>query len=268
MDSADDTRCRVGCPIRISTDQRLLAAPRGFSQRATSFIASWCQGIHRMPFLYSISRTHPRKDMPHHAQKPSSGIPPPGLRSPVVRDRTCHRHPTPLPATVREQSWKYLLRTQQDLLEASLRQSLARSTERPSDKIVHTPLNPRRRPLGRCSARMRAFKPTNSHSRSDIRPNDGSVAGGQSSVVSQKTAHVRQTHKPQYTRPETHQNLIYISKEQHDPLTGPLRRRDQTARDALPEPHDQTEFEHPRYLEQVCQSPAVGFQTETSTPDT
>jgi hypothetical protein len=45
----------VGCPIRISTDQRLLAAPRGFSQRATSFIASWCQGIHRMPF--SRSRT-------------------------------------------------------------------------------------------------------------------------------------------------------------------------------------------------------------------
>jgi hypothetical protein len=45
----------VGCPIRTSTDQRLLAAPRGFSQRATSFIASWCQGIHRMPF--SRSRT-------------------------------------------------------------------------------------------------------------------------------------------------------------------------------------------------------------------
>src|SRR4051794_899149 len=45
----------VGCPIRTSTDQRLLAAPRGLSQRATSFIASWCQGIHRMPF--SRSRT-------------------------------------------------------------------------------------------------------------------------------------------------------------------------------------------------------------------
>ena len=43
----------VGCPIRISTDQSLLAAPRGFSQRATSFIASWCQGIHRMPFSCS-----------------------------------------------------------------------------------------------------------------------------------------------------------------------------------------------------------------------
>ena len=44
----------VGCPIRISTGQRLLAAPHGFSQRATSFIASWCQGIHRMPLSYSI----------------------------------------------------------------------------------------------------------------------------------------------------------------------------------------------------------------------
>jgi hypothetical protein len=70
----------VGCPIRISTDQRLLAAPRGFSQRATSFIASWCQGIHRMPFLYSISRTRSRRSEPHHAQKPSSDT---GLRHQV-----------------------------------------------------------------------------------------------------------------------------------------------------------------------------------------
>ena len=49
----------VGCPIRISTDQRLLAAPRGFAQRATSFIASWCQGIHRMPFSCSRHRRDP-----------------------------------------------------------------------------------------------------------------------------------------------------------------------------------------------------------------
>ena len=41
---------RSGFPIRTSTDQCLLAAPRGFSQRATSFIASWRQGIHQMPF--------------------------------------------------------------------------------------------------------------------------------------------------------------------------------------------------------------------------
>ena len=38
-------------------DQSLLAAPHGFSQRATSFIASWCQGIHRMPFCRSIILT-------------------------------------------------------------------------------------------------------------------------------------------------------------------------------------------------------------------
>ena len=45
---------RRGCPIRISLDQNLLAVPQSFSQRATSFIASWCQGIHRMPFCRSI----------------------------------------------------------------------------------------------------------------------------------------------------------------------------------------------------------------------
>ena len=54
MNSCEDTARAVGCPIRVSTDQSLLAAPHGFSQRATSFIASWCQGIHRMPFSYSI----------------------------------------------------------------------------------------------------------------------------------------------------------------------------------------------------------------------
>ena len=60
----------VGCPIRTSTDQRPLAAPRGFSQRATSFIASRCQGIHRMPFSYS-TRTDPTGPSPsHHAQEP------------------------------------------------------------------------------------------------------------------------------------------------------------------------------------------------------
>ncbi len=41
---------RVGCPIRKSSDQNLLAVPRSLSQRATSFIASQCQGIHQMPF--------------------------------------------------------------------------------------------------------------------------------------------------------------------------------------------------------------------------
>ena len=54
-----------GSPIRISADQRVLAPPHGFSQRATSFIASRCQGIHQMLFSYLIASkpvTHRRKN--------------------------------------------------------------------------------------------------------------------------------------------------------------------------------------------------------------
>ncbi len=56
MYSGPDTLERVGFPIRTSADQRSLASPRGFSQRATSFIASWRQGIHRTPLSHSKSR--------------------------------------------------------------------------------------------------------------------------------------------------------------------------------------------------------------------
>ena len=48
----------VGCPIRRSRAQSLLAAPPGFSQRATSFVASWRQGIHQMPLLSSSPASH------------------------------------------------------------------------------------------------------------------------------------------------------------------------------------------------------------------
>ena len=41
----------AGCPIRESPDRRLLAAPRSFSQLATSFIACQCQGIHHAPLV-------------------------------------------------------------------------------------------------------------------------------------------------------------------------------------------------------------------------
>ena len=59
MDSPDDTACAAGCPIRTSEDHRALAPPLGFSQRATSFIASRCQGIHQMPFS-CCARAQPR----------------------------------------------------------------------------------------------------------------------------------------------------------------------------------------------------------------
>ncbi len=41
----------MGCPIRKSADQRFLAAPHSLSQLCTSFFASVCLGIHRVPFL-------------------------------------------------------------------------------------------------------------------------------------------------------------------------------------------------------------------------
>ena len=42
---------RRGCPIRRSTDRCLFTAPRSFSQLVTSFVGSWCQGIHLMLFF-------------------------------------------------------------------------------------------------------------------------------------------------------------------------------------------------------------------------
>ena len=42
---------RVGSPIRKSAGHRMLAPHRRLSQLATSFIASKCQGIHRVPLV-------------------------------------------------------------------------------------------------------------------------------------------------------------------------------------------------------------------------
>ena len=39
----------------------MLAPPRGFSQRATSFIASQCQGIHQMPFFALEPKPNPSR---------------------------------------------------------------------------------------------------------------------------------------------------------------------------------------------------------------
>jgi hypothetical protein len=54
---------KVGFPIRKSADQSFFAAPRGLSQRSTSFIASQRQGIHQMPLRHLIAliiNAHPR----------------------------------------------------------------------------------------------------------------------------------------------------------------------------------------------------------------
>ena len=50
--SKQDPLKKGGSPIRKSQGQRVLAPRLGLSQPNTSFIASMCQGIHQMPFLY------------------------------------------------------------------------------------------------------------------------------------------------------------------------------------------------------------------------
>ena len=58
----------VGFPIQKSSDQSLFAAPRGLSQRTTSFIASQCQGIHRTPLRHLIALmidAHPSAEVAH-----------------------------------------------------------------------------------------------------------------------------------------------------------------------------------------------------------
>src|ERR1041385_3507533 len=78
MNSVQDTARAVGCPIRRSRDQRSLASPPGFSQRATSFIASQCQGIHQMPFLnFSPHPTAKTTTRPEIARQSHGRIVPP-----------------------------------------------------------------------------------------------------------------------------------------------------------------------------------------------
>ena len=65
----------MGCPIRTSLDHSLLAAPQGLSQRATSFIASWRQGIHPMPLSCSpLPRPAPTRGRPEPGSGPLSTI--------------------------------------------------------------------------------------------------------------------------------------------------------------------------------------------------
>jgi hypothetical protein len=59
-----------GFPIRKSPDQSSFATPRSLSQRTTSFIASQCQGIHRMPLRRLIALIINALHPPPHAGQP------------------------------------------------------------------------------------------------------------------------------------------------------------------------------------------------------
>ena len=108
MDSGGDTACAVGCPIRKSADQSLLAAPHSLSQRAASFIASQCQGIHQMPFrrLILFSGCATRRGQPWRTRNTARCIRPsnqPAGGRPEVRPRSLNNRlhtvhdPAPVP---------------------------------------------------------------------------------------------------------------------------------------------------------------------------
>ena len=92
MDSVRNDPRGPGCPIRRSADQRVLAPPHGFSQRATSFIASQCQGIHRMPLPL---RLIPAQTLATHAPRAENDTPP--LTTVPPNPHACARSTTPRP---------------------------------------------------------------------------------------------------------------------------------------------------------------------------
>ena len=90
---------KVGFPIRKSADQSFFAAPHGFSQRSTSFIASQRQGIHRMPLRHLIAlmlNAHSptlARGPGHCSERPvscldSSVTPQPSSQAPLPKEQT------------------------------------------------------------------------------------------------------------------------------------------------------------------------------------
>ena len=61
----------MGFPIRKSMDQRVLSPPHGLSQSATSFIASYRQGIHQTPFSRLIRSSECMTGKANSAARPS-----------------------------------------------------------------------------------------------------------------------------------------------------------------------------------------------------
>jgi hypothetical protein len=118
--------------------------------------------------------------------------------------------------------------------------------EENSTKSFTTPLNPRRQPLGRCPHRqqfpVRQFGRT-THQFSGV----GCQGSEPDRPVKPMHQHLLMT------RPETHQNLIHIPKNNTDaPNIKPEQphKRHEVSRDAMPRPHPHRIRDIPRYLEQ------------------
>ena len=91
----------MGFPIRRSTDQRLFAPSRSLSQRTTSFLASYRQGIHQMPLghlIALISNAHYRSGNFAAPRREAPSIPNARLKGSIVeRPEFIRIDPAPKP---------------------------------------------------------------------------------------------------------------------------------------------------------------------------
>ena len=81
-----------------------LTAPRGLSQPPTSFIGSWCQGIHRVPLTtwpHKKPTHHPRKDSDERAYKNSRLTRVRRCSRPLCSSQPTTRHRPPRPRQTR-----------------------------------------------------------------------------------------------------------------------------------------------------------------------
>jgi hypothetical protein len=154
---------------------------------------------------------HASRRIPHHAQKPSSGSGV-GSRASVVRNnRDRSPNDQDRERSVHGSSLLSTTGSRPVACTTGLHQPQQRSRVLGTDKTFLTPLNPRRPTTGAPASRWRQFPGQTRNRTTD-----------QWSVVSHQRS-VRRPHtpnkptKPRYTRPETHQNLIYPDKEQHRP---------------------------------------------------
>src|SRR4051812_25383938 len=72
-----------------------LAAPRGLSQPPTSFIGSWCPGIHRVPLTTYPPHTSCSTPPPPPAGEPAHARGDKKMLASTVQFSTTHRRPAP-----------------------------------------------------------------------------------------------------------------------------------------------------------------------------
>jgi hypothetical protein len=144
-----------------------LTAPRGLSQPPTSFIGSWCPGIHRVPLT-----TWPHKNP---TQPPPEGDDCAGLQELLqLRVRRCsrplcssqrttrHRPPDPTKPSTPRGTWRYEMQTGPDVKQRFARSLRTQQRAYEPDPRHHPRSTPRRAVLARgrrCRPNWSAFHP-------------------------------------------------------------------------------------------------------------